>query len=264
MTTLRLLLVWQLARGTNGPSHFPPPNWHRPTIRRGTAPAIRRAPACSSRAPPGLAPPLLRAVRSRGPTGPAAARRAAPGSDGRASTTRGSRATGRLGPPGAAAWHRGVPPPRAPAADRARSRPVGRSAGSTALARLPSQGSDWRLGGQRGGAASDRVFFIEDERRRSVLRNHFFSFTSFPIFSSSNDKTTKDKNTSAKTSIHLRRRHVCSLVAFDVLIESRFQLCPAEIIESCHGSDGGMAELQTQAAKWGKIHSEVCCVCVCH
>ena len=57
------------------------------------------------------------------------------------------------------------------------------------------------------------------------------------------DKTTKGKNTSAKTSIHLRRRHGCSLVAFDVLIESRFQLCPAGI--SWHGSDGGMAESTT-------------------
>ena len=70
------------------------------------------------------------------------------------------------------------------------------------------------------------------------------------------------KNIEKKTSIHLRRRHGCSLVALDMFVESRFERCPAGMIVSQHGSNGGI-EWQTPAAKWGGIHSEVCCVCVC-
>ena len=260
---MRLLLVgtfWHVAHAWPFPSQ---PLKRCPSrIRRGTAPARRRAPSCRSRAPPGLAAPSPRAAPSRGPPRPAAARRAAPGSDGRVGTARGSRGTGGFGPPGGAAWHRGVPPPRAPAARRARPRPRRSTAGRAARPRLSPHPSGRRLGGSGAARHPTGIFSSKDERRRSVLRNHFFSFTSFPIFSSSKTKPEKIK-TSTKTSIHLRRRHACSLVAFDVLIESRFQLCPAGSIEiDCHGSDGGI-EWQTPAAEVGRIHSEVECVCVC-
>ena len=42
----------------------------------------------------------------------------------------------------------------------------------------------------------------------------------------------KENNINKSTSIHLRRRHGCSLVAFDMLIESRLQRSPAGLIES--------------------------------
>ena len=149
MATLRLLLVgtfWHVAHAWPFPSQ---PLKRCPSrIRRGTAPATRRAPSCRSRASPGLAAPSPPAARSRGPPGPAAARRAAPGSDGRGCTAQRSRGTGRVCPPNGAAWHRGVPPPRAPVADRcSRHRAAGTPAGSPARWRLPTQRPGRRLGG---------------------------------------------------------------------------------------------------------------------
>ena len=141
---MRLLLVWHAWPFPSQPLKRCPSR-----IRRGTAAATRRAAACRSRASPGLDPPLPRAARSRGPPGPAAAHRAAPGSDGRVGTTHRSPRTGRLGPPGGAAWHRGVPPPRAPAADRSRRPSPGVPAVSAAPPRLASQPSGRRLGANR-------------------------------------------------------------------------------------------------------------------
>ena len=166
VTTLRLLLVgtfWHVAHAWCFVSQ---PLKRCPSrIRRGTAPARRRAPCNStSRTSPGLAAPSPRAAPSRGPPGPAAARRAAPGSDGRVGTARGSLGAGRVRPPGAAAWHRGVPLPRAPAARRPRPRPCRHTArprctaGCPAPTRLSPHRPGRRLGGSRA-ARHPTVFF---------------------------------------------------------------------------------------------------------
>ena len=63
------------------------------------------------------------------------------------------------------------------------------------------------------------------------------SFQRFFWIIISSSKTNMKKH--EKTSIHLRRRHGCSLVALDMFVEIRFQLCPAGIIESWHGSNRG-------------------------
>ena len=65
-----------------------------------------------------------------------------------------------------------------------------------------------------------------------IPRDYFFHLCSTTSHQSHLQRQNhKNKKKHRKTSTHLRRRHGCSLVASDVIIESRFQRSPAGSIE---------------------------------
>lgn len=173
-----------------------------------------------SRAAPAVDPPPPQRAPLSGRRDPAAAHPAPPGSACRGNTRQSSRRPGRLRLAGGAAWPQAAPRPRAPAAGQPRrpsSPPC--AAGSTARPRHRSQRPRLRLGCRPFFSCHWKVDVI-GIRLGMLFANRFefdmiFCSTFFHAFSSKKKKH-------HKTSIRLRRRHGCSLVALDVNIEVAF------------------------------------------
>ena len=223
---MRLLLVWHFGTWHDRPFPSPPLNWHRPAFveaRLQPDAELLRVPVARLQVWPHRCRLLRGAEDRRVPLQRAAQRREAVAEVAQRSAAAVlDVSVPRVPPHGAEECRRrGLRRHGAPGATD--QQVPQRDRGSQRIRRVGALGAAGRLG-------IPPVFSIEDESRRSVLRKIF------------KDKTTRNKTTSRKTSIHLRRRHGCSLVAFDVLIESRLESCPAGSIESCHGSNGGLEE----------------------
>ena len=224
----------------------PPLNGTVPARRGTAAAATRRAAPCTSRStPPGLAAPPPRRAPWHRPTGRAAAWRGVLGTSRRAATTRSTRSTGRLRPSGVAAGLPAARAPWAPAADPSGHGPSLAAAGP-ARTRLRTQRS--RLG--LGGVFALRIVFVFASsalrpkmcRLQIMLLFHLLGAFFSSIFSSKTkgDKTKNIKNIFKKNLDSLATpTYDCSLVAFDMLVESRFECFPAWVIESWHGRMSG-------------------------
>ena len=208
--------------------------------RRGTAAAAtRRAPCCTSRAPPGLAAPSPRRAPWRRLTGRAAACPAALGNAGRGSTTYSSCCPGRFCAPGAAAGPRAARAPWPPAADPSgRSPSLAAAAGSTARTRHRTQPS--RLGLNKAFCCRLRICVV----CQSFF--HFLRWFSHQIIWSSKSKTHR---------FNLRRRHI--IAVWLLLICSSKAGCSAVQLEASKVEVGlphfpawpPIAEWQTPAAE---------------
>ena len=207
-----------------------------PTVRarRGTAAAATgRALLCTRGTPPGMDTPPPRRAPWRGRRGRAAAWRGVLGTSRRARATLRTRSAGRIGPSGAAAGRPAARAPWAPAAD-------------------PSSGPSLAAG------FSARLRHCSQPSRLGLEGVFSFFLVSLGDHSKTKLKPKKENNLN-KTSIQMIQfatpTYDCSLVAFDMLIESRFECSPAGLIESWHG--GNLETADPRSCSGGGILSEV-------
>ena len=231
----RFKLIWHVIA-------FPPLNGTVPA-RRGTAAAARHRAPCTRRAPPGMSPPSPRRAPWRGRRGRAAVQCGVLRTSGRGGATRSSRGAGRFRPSGVAAGLPAAPAPWAPAADLSGGEPCSASRSFSELAASHAAFASWPRGRFFDWFCSSRRHFDPKcvvcksiwFRKDSIF--HLFGWYSHHLHHS---KTKLIKENINKTSIQFATpTYDCSLVAVDMLIESRFQRSPAGPIESWHGRMSG-------------------------